>query len=114
MSGGGMMSGLGSTDDSGNSAIEGARSVDVLAEDFRFLPDRIVVSSGGPVNLALDNQGGLFHDLAIPDLGFRIAAASGAQVSGGLELLEPGEYPFECTVPGHAAAGMIGVLIVTP
>jgi plastocyanin len=28
--------------------------------------------------------------------------------------LPPGTYPFHCTIPGHATAGMVGTLTVTP
>jgi uncharacterized cupredoxin-like copper-binding protein len=26
----------------------------------------------------------------------------------------PGTYPFQCTIPGHAASGMTGAVFVSP
>jgi uncharacterized cupredoxin-like copper-binding protein len=30
-----------------------------------------------------------------------------------VSITKPGTYPFKCTQPGHAAAGMTGTLTVT-
>ena len=68
--------------------------------------------SGEQVNLALDNAGQVFHDLAIEGLDVRLAADPGTIATGGLQVDQPGEYGFICTVPGHAAAGMRGTLNV--
>ena len=92
--------------------ISGAETVDVAAFDFGFEPSRIVVQAGEPVNIRLTNEGSLFHDLTIPELGFHLNARPGESVVGGLANLEPGEYGLLCTVPGHAEMGMVGVLVV--
>ncbi len=92
--------------------IPGAETVEVRAFDFGFDPDRIVVDAGTPLNIRLTNDGFFFHDLTIPELGFHLNARPGESVVGGLAELAPGEYRFECTVPGHAEMGMVGVLVV--
>jgi uncharacterized cupredoxin-like copper-binding protein len=38
---------------------------------------------------------------------------AGTTATTGLTVARPGEYAYECTVPGHAAAGMTGTLTVT-
>jgi hypothetical protein len=37
---------------------------------------------------------------------------SGQSATAGLEIGEPGEYVYSCSVPGHASAGMHGTLTV--
>ncbi len=92
--------------------VAGAETIEVRAFDFGFEPARIVVPAGEAVNIRLTNEGFFFHDLTIPELDFHINARSGESVVGGLAELPPGEYRVECTVPGHAEMGMVGVLVV--
>ncbi len=92
--------------------ISGAPTVDVSAFEFGFEPSRVTVPAGQSVNLALINDGALYHDLTIPDLGFQLGAQPGQSARGGLAGAAPGEYGFLCSVPGHADAGMVGVLVV--
>jgi len=70
------------------------------------------VPAGGTVNLVLENQGSLPHDITIPALGFSLPAAPGATASAALSATRPGTYEFFCSVPGHREAGMTGVLAV--
>jgi len=92
--------------------IAGAETVEIRATQFRFDPDRIVVATGAPMNIRLTNDGVVFHDLSIPELGFHLSAQPGQEATGGLTVPTPGEFGFRCTVPGHADAGMVGTLIV--
>ncbi len=94
--------------------IEGAPDEEVTATEFAFSPAELTVVVGEPINLTLINQGSLPHDLAIPELGVRIAAAPGQQMTAGLEIEAAGSYEFVCTYPGHAEAGMTGLLTVEP
>lgn len=118
MHGGGMMGPMmgwwGST--TGNSSladpIEGAPEVRVEAFDLGFEPGRPVVTTDGAFNLTLMNRGSVLHDLTIPALDVRLVAGPGETVTSGLSDVAPGSYDFSCTVPGHAAAGMVGVLVI--
>lgn len=92
--------------------IVGAETVEIRAIELSFHPDRIVVAAGESVNIRLINDGVVFHDLSIPELGFRLGVEPGQEVTGGLSVPPPGEYGFRCTVPGHADGGMIGALVV--
>lgn len=92
--------------------LEGAEEYVVVAGDLYFEPSRLTVPAGTAANITLDNRGRVFHDFTISELDFHLNADSGQRSTGGLEGLSPGEYEFECTVPGHAQAGMTGVLIV--
>lgn len=94
--------------------IGGARDVDVSAAEFAFSPAELTITVGEPVNITLSNTGEAPHDLVIPDLGVRLAAGPGREATTGFEVEEAGSYEFLCTFPGHAEAGMTGILTVVP
>lgn len=92
--------------------IAGAPTIEVEATEFAFQPDRLVIDAGETVNLTLVNRGGLVHDLSIPELDVHLVGTPGETTTTGLEVSEAGEYRMVCTVPGHAEAGMIGLIVV--
>jgi uncharacterized cupredoxin-like copper-binding protein len=65
----------------------------------------------GVVTFKVTNKGKIAHD-------FKIAGKKSAQISPGKTLsvkitfAKAGRYPYECALPGHAAAGMKGVFVV--
>ena len=68
----------------------------------------------GEVTIRLDNPAALEHDVAIEQDGEEIAK-SDLVSEGTTEVsaeLEPGEYVFYCSVPGHRDGGMEGTLAV--
>jgi uncharacterized cupredoxin-like copper-binding protein len=93
--------------------VSGAPEVLLDAGDLWFEPARVEVEAGRTVNLVLDNTGQVFHDLSIPDLDIHLEAGAGEIASTALSVSEAGRYEFLCTVPGHAAGGMRGELVVT-
>ncbi len=93
-------------------AIPGAREVVVEAGDVYFEPDTLRVRAGEPLNIVVTNVGAAFHDFTVTDLGVTVDVPAGTTTTAGLTVEEPGEYAYECTVPGHGAAGMTGTLIV--
>ena len=93
--------------------IPGAREITVEAGDLYFEPDTIRIEAGEPVNLTVTNVGDAFHDFTIAALDVMIDVPAGTTATGGLTVAEPGSYTYECTVPGHAAAGMTGMLVVS-
>ena len=82
------------------------------ATEFAFQPDRLAIDAGETVNLTLVNTGTLVHDLTIPQLDIHLIAAPGETATTGLEVTKAGEYQVLCTVPGHAEAGMTGMIVV--
>lgn len=113
MSGDGHMGWWGNRQTTG-SVIDGAIEEEVTATEFGFSPDELTVAVGEPFNLSVINAGDLPHDLVIPDLGVRIDVRPDGRVSAGLEVDEVGSYRFLCSYPGHAEAGMTGMLTVSP
>lgn len=94
-------------------SVASAPEVLIEAGDLWFDPARVEVEGGSTVNLVHDNIGQVFHDLSIPDLDVHLEAGADQAASTALRVAGPGRYEFLCTVPGHAAAGMRGELVVT-
>jgi len=90
---------------------EGARTVEVSADDFAFDPAEITAEAGEDLAIALTSED-MVHDLTIDELDFHVDAGRGDTVEGGLTVDEPGEYTYYCSVPGHRSAGMEGTLTV--
>ena len=112
----GMMGGLW-TDASVAGTVEPAfpeaDELTVQMDDFAFAPSDITVQAG-QVNLTLVNAGAAAHDLTVPELDIRILVVPGESVTTGVEFDTPGTYDTLCSIPGHAALGMTGSLIVLP
>jgi len=75
---------------------------------------KTLTAKAGRVTILMRNPSPLPHDIAIKGRGKK---AKGKIVAkGGTSkiaiTLKKGRYTFYCSVPGHAAAGMKGVLIV--
>lgn len=85
--------------------------VTVVMKEFRFVLSVRSVRVGS-VTFRLVNRGRLSHD-------FKIAGRKSAVIAAGRQGLlhvtfhKAGRYPYACTLPGHADAGMKGVLKVT-
>jgi plastocyanin len=95
---------------------------------FQFIPDTAEVPAGSEVTVTFNNVGVLEHTWTLipPGLDPLIATeadmlgtagsgvvASGETVTFAFRAPEAGTYTFVCTVPGHAAGGMVGTLRVT-
>lgn len=96
-------------------------------DTFQFTPATATVSSGAEVEVTLTNVGALEHSwvlvasdadpLTVTDSAAINGATTGT-VAGGqtgdVTFTAPsaGSYQFVCTIPGHAAAGMVGTLTV--
>ena len=73
-----------------------------------------LTSKPGEVTIDFTNPAVLEHDVAIEKDGEEIAKSEtiGKGETSVSADLDPGEYVFLCTVPGHAEAGMTGTLTV--
>ncbi|MGB3327819.1 MAG: PQQ-binding-like beta-propeller repeat protein [Thermomicrobiales bacterium] len=78
--------------------------------DIRFEPKELSVASG--TTLTVTNNGVLQHDFVIDGQNVQTPLLNGGD-SAQVEITLPaGTYPFHCSVPGHAEAGMVGTLTV--
>jgi uncharacterized cupredoxin-like copper-binding protein len=84
--------------------------VTVTATEFKFVLSKKIVPKG-IVAFRVVNKGKLPHD-------FKIAGKKSARIGAGktttlvVTFKKIGKFPYLCTVPGHAAAGMKGSLTV--
>jgi len=65
----------------------------------------------GPLKVTFRNGGSTYHTLKIQGTAIDLKVNPGKSQTGTVTLAK-GTYDFECTVPGHAAAGMKGKIVV--
>ena len=96
-----------------SSAADDANSVDVTLGRFVIEPAALEVPAGDLVLRVTNDDPDLVHDLVVHGKGTRRLAPGESQT---LEIPDvvAGQYPMWCDVPGHAAAGQTGTLVVTP
>jgi uncharacterized cupredoxin-like copper-binding protein len=102
--------------------------------DIAFSLDEIDVAPGEVVAITVENSGALVHDITLESPGTRsgfrllegeptsqdpprrstahVALRPESTAELRLEVVEPGEYEYYCSVPGHRSAGMRGTLVV--
>lgn len=94
----------------GESAALLAR-VTVSGSEFKFVLSK-KTARRGVVVFRVKNVGKLGHDFAIKGRKTRVLSP-GQAATLRVTFLRKGKYPYKCTVPGHAAAGMKGVFTIT-
>lgn len=97
-------------------------------DSFEFNPRTATAQTGSEVTVTLDNTGILEHSWTLVGQGVDPLTATEADVLGSagsgvvpgggnstftFTAPAPGAYIYVCTVPGHAAGGMVGTLTVT-
>ena len=106
------------TGESGNDPSTG--SAEIVMEDLRFTPNQLNAKVGLPLRVDLTNRGTERHDLNFPSLhmpgleGVESIVEPGATRTITLQFDQPGTHTFICSLPGHAAAGMTGAVVVRP
>jgi len=94
---------------------------------FQFIPATVSVPAGAEVTVTFNNVGVLEHNwVLIPNDVDPLRAtnqdslpgavsgsvAAGSSVTFTFTAPAPGAYRFVCTIPGHAAGGMVGTLTI--
>jgi len=85
-------------------------TVKVVMSDYAFALSKKKIVHGKAV-FRVVNVGEVVHDFKIAGKKTPIFRKGQSGVLR-IALRKPGKYPFVCTVPGHIAAGMKGVLTV--
>ncbi len=106
----------------GAGGIGNSRSgtIEISMYEMRFKPNQIYANVGVSITVRLSNVGNERHDLAFPSRSMPnlqgVESNLGPGESGTITLRfdEVGTHTFICTLPGHAAAGMTGVVFVRP
>ncbi len=111
----------------------------VEGRNWGYEPATLEVPAGQRIRLTFVNDGRAEHDVEIPGLSVSNVEREGgvahdASLGGGqhesdvvaahampgttsvvlFTPTQPGEYDFNCTIPGHKEAGMVGKIIVVP
>jgi plastocyanin len=106
--------------DEGQRSGAGDRSATITLDDRRFVPNRLDATVGVPLVVRLTNEGVERHDLNFASLhmpgheGVESILAPGETRTMTLTFDQAGTHTFICSLPGHAASGMSGVVFVRP
>lgn len=114
-------SGGGSEGVSEGGVLSGEATVDIVS-GLRYSPADITVKVGTKVTWVNRDTSGMVHDVASGVLsgsdlkldGRFHSPMLGQGQSWSYTFDEAGTYPYLCTVPGHAQAGMVGTVTVVP
>lgn len=99
-------------DDTGGLTPEQVAALPTVAMvDFKFEPGQLTVAEGRPVAFRFDNGTDGAHSFAIESLGIDVTVPAGRTRTVVVDL-EPGTYPFVCSVGDHEENGMVGRLTV--
>jgi nitrite reductase (NO-forming) len=98
------------------------------ADSFEYLPSTLSVPAGAQVTLTLKNSGGLDHNFVVVSESTDPISVTEADALGGINAgtvagggektftfsaPAAGTYKYVCTIPGHAAGGMVGTFTTT-
>jgi P-type Cu+ transporter len=90
-----------------------AQRVNVTASQDRFEPAEIEIRAGQWVVVEFTNADSVVHDWMVEGIpNVDIPARPGQTARLRFVLDTPGTYRIECSIPGHAEAGMVGTLVV--
>ena len=92
-------------------AVGLVKTVNVAASEFKFVLSS-KTAKRGIVIFRVKNVGKLGHDFQINGRRTRVISP-GKSATLRVVFLRKGAYAYKCTVPGHAAAGMVGVFTIT-
>ena len=89
--------------------------LEVVAHDVAYAPAELHTTAGAWTVVTFRNDDPVFHDWEVEGVANVDAGARPGQTTRLRFIIDqPGRYAIRCTVEGHAAAGMIGSLIVAP
>ena len=86
--------------------------IDVNAYDSPRFDVNTIKASPGPLTVTLHEKGSQNHTFTISGHDLNLKVDSGHTTATGTVNLPAGTYNFECTIPGHAAQGMRGKIVV--
>ena len=89
-----------------------ATTVEIGEYDLYFEPANVTIPADTDVQVKVSNNGALEHNWDVLGTSFMTQIAGSGDVQTISVNLPAGTYDLQCDVPGHAAAGMVGVLTV--
>jgi len=85
-------------------------TIEITAVDLAFDPSNVIVDKAGSYDLKLTNKGAATHNITFDD-GKVLSADPGQSATATVEVPAAG-LMFKCSIPGHAQAGMTGMIMV--
>jgi uncharacterized cupredoxin-like copper-binding protein len=99
---------------SGDTKTAADGKIDVNAKDPYNFDVKTINAKAGPLAITLHEKGSQTHTFTISDPKFEITVTPGNPTATGTVTLAAGKtYSFKCSYDGHAAAGMVGTIVVT-
>jgi len=95
----------------GHAAVSAVNVTEGKPAEFKITLSKRTVPKG-TVNFLVVNKGNVPHDFKVFGHKTKMLSPGQAQTLK-VTFLKAGKYPYLCTVTGHAAAGMKGILTVT-
>jgi uncharacterized cupredoxin-like copper-binding protein len=92
-------------------ACPSAAAVTIELVDIAFKPKEATLPTGGPATLTIHNNGLALHNFSIDALDISVDLGPGESETVTIDA-PAGDYDYYCNIPGHAQAGMVGVLHV--
>lgn len=97
-------------------AASGAGGALTLSEsEFKIAPASPSVAHTGEITVTVKNTGAVTHALTVQTPSGPVSTgkiAPGKTATLKVNIAKAGTYKFFCPIPGHAAAGMTGALVV--
>ncbi|CAN5568184.1 hypothetical protein BH09CHL1_BH09CHL1_32650 [soil metagenome] len=87
--------------------------ITLTMHDTFFDPTAITIPSNTATTIHIVNEGATTHNFSIPTLNVSIDLDAGASADVEIPATAAGEYDFDCNIPGHKEAGMVGKLTVS-
>jgi plastocyanin len=97
---------------SGSTKTATGGKIDVNASDPFNFDVKTINASPGPLTVTLHEKGGQTHTFTISSEKFEITVTPSHPEVSGTVTLKAGTYDFKCSYDGHAAAGMVGKIVV--
>lgn len=105
-----------STTGGGGGGGAGATTLNVTETEFKIDPNNLSAKAG-QITFHITNKGSVEHDIGVIMANGSVEHSplvpAGQSADWTVTVNTPGTYRIECTVPGHAEAGMTGMLNVT-
>ncbi len=95
----------------GSTSAPAPQRVAVGMTEFKFAVAPKTVRKGAVITFAVTNKGAIGHNFRIGGKRTPVLAA-GKRGTLKVTFAKAGRFPYLCTLPSHAAAGMKGVLVV--
>jgi plastocyanin len=90
----------------------GDAKVTIEAHDVYFTPKKVQAPTG-KLDITYEEAGSQQHTLVIQGVsGFKLEVGPGQKTATATVTLQPGQYTYYCTIPGHRAQGMQGTITV--